>query len=344
MGTRASGWAERQRWPGRGLAGLVGLALAGWALASPYGWGGTPDGAAPGIWPSLATWRRVGPLLSRLPTSPSHVPVLAFDLLRIAGLALCAYLLLLALGATLAGFFGAARLQRLSLILAPRPLRPVVSWLAGLTLVAQSALISAPHMAQAAASMQAPGVMVMSTAVARHPIKPGPIKPGPIKPGPAKPHPPTAQPSSGAGRAAMPVMRVAGPTGSTVRNAGGAAMPVMRVTGPPGPPAGRSSSKGPPAGRSSSPAPGPRAPASGGAQLWTVRAGESLWSIATEVLQARLGVEPTDEAIAPYWLNLVRANAGLLARPGDPSLILPGQLIRLPPVPAAHGTSAVSGT
>ena len=69
---------------------------------------------------------------------------------------------------------------------------------------------------------------------------------------------------------------------------------------------------------------------------WVVSSGESLWSIAEESLQDAWGrSEITDEEVASYWRPLIAANADRLVDPGNPDLILPGQELTLPAVPAA---------
>lgn len=76
------------------------------------------------------------------------------------------------------------------------------------------------------------------------------------------------------------------------------------------------------------PAP-PPAPAT-----WTVAAGESLWSIAEEVLADAWGRPPGDREVEPFWRRLVEANRGRLVDAGDPDLIHPGQVFEVPAVPA----------
>lgn len=63
---------------------------------------------------------------------------------------------------------------------------------------------------------------------------------------------------------------------------------------------------------------------------WTVSAGESLWSIAEDVLEATLGRAPTDDEIDPFWRSLIDGNRHRLADPEDPDLILPGQVFEVP--------------
>ncbi|HEX4902590.1 MAG TPA: hypothetical protein VFV42_07255 [Acidimicrobiales bacterium] len=66
---------------------------------------------------------------------------------------------------------------------------------------------------------------------------------------------------------------------------------------------------------------------------WSVAAGESLWSIAEEVLFDARGRPPTDAEVDPFWRSLVERNRARLADPTDPDLIHPGLVLELPPVP-----------
>jgi hypothetical protein len=61
-----------------------------------------------------------------------------------------------------------------------------------------------------------------------------------------------------------------------------------------------------------------------------VVAGESLWTIAHDVVTRELGRPPTDAEVARYWLDLVEVQRPLLADPDDPDLIFPGERVRLP--------------
>lgn len=66
-----------------------------------------------------------------------------------------------------------------------------------------------------------------------------------------------------------------------------------------------------------------QAPAAGTAEV-TVRAGDSLWSICA----AELGPLASDADIALAWPRLYQANRGVIG--GDPALLLPGQVLRMP--------------
>ena len=68
---------------------------------------------------------------------------------------------------------------------------------------------------------------------------------------------------------------------------------------------------------------------------WTVKPGDCFWTIADEVLQNAWGRTPTDAEIVPYWQVLIETNRAELGDPGNADLIFPGQVFRVPPVPAA---------
>ncbi len=62
----------------------------------------------------------------------------------------------------------------------------------------------------------------------------------------------------------------------------------------------------------------------------TVVAGESLWTIARDVVAGELGRGPTEAEVVGYWLDLVEVQRPFLANPDDPDLIFPGERVRLP--------------
>jgi hypothetical protein len=63
---------------------------------------------------------------------------------------------------------------------------------------------------------------------------------------------------------------------------------------------------------------------------WVVEPGESLWSIAEDVLAASSA--PLDErAVGRYWRRLVAANRAGLADPANTDLLVPGQRLVVPP-------------
>jgi hypothetical protein len=80
-----------------------------------------------------------------------------------------------------------------------------------------------------------------------------------------------------------------------------------------------------------SPAVGHARPGSAPGDLHVVQAGESLWSIAHDVVARSLPRAPTDSDVAVYWRTLVDAHRPFLVNPEDPDLIFPGEVVRLPP-------------
>jgi hypothetical protein len=81
------------------------------------------------------------------------------------------------------------------------------------------------------------------------------------------------------------------------------------------------------------PPPAADAPPEGAApDRWVVTPGEHLWGIAEETLADRLGRPPTDAEVVPYWRTVIEANRDRLVHRDDPDLILPGQVLLLPPV------------
>lgn len=76
------------------------------------------------------------------------------------------------------------------------------------------------------------------------------------------------------------------------------------------------------------PPPGPRVSSGEGTRV--VRPGDHFWSIAESELGAVRGGPVRDAEVDPYWRLLVAANRELTA---DPDLLVPGQVVRLPPVP-----------
>lgn len=63
---------------------------------------------------------------------------------------------------------------------------------------------------------------------------------------------------------------------------------------------------------------------------WTVTTGESLWSIADELVSDRLGRPASDCEIDPVWRALVDANRDRLVDADDADLILRGQVLEVP--------------
>jgi resuscitation-promoting factor RpfA len=69
------------------------------------------------------------------------------------------------------------------------------------------------------------------------------------------------------------------------------------------------------------------------AGTWVVEPGDSLWSIAAEVVR---GDRPDagDREVSRFWQRLVEANRRELVDPDNPDLLLPGQRLVVPGVPA----------
>lgn len=66
---------------------------------------------------------------------------------------------------------------------------------------------------------------------------------------------------------------------------------------------------------------------------WVAEPGDSLWSIAEELLTDAWQRPPTGAETDPFWRALVERNRGRLVDPGDPDLIHPGQVFEVPPLP-----------
>jgi nucleoid-associated protein YgaU len=69
---------------------------------------------------------------------------------------------------------------------------------------------------------------------------------------------------------------------------------------------------------------------------WVVEPGDSLWSIAEEVVGAEVvagagTAVPGERAVARYWRRLVAANRPHLVDPANPDLLVPGQRLVVPP-------------
>ena len=66
------------------------------------------------------------------------------------------------------------------------------------------------------------------------------------------------------------------------------------------------------------------------AALYTVKAGDSFWSIAEVAITAHLGRPPSLAEVGSYWRRLMSANGDRLVHTGVPDLIFPGQTFVLP--------------
>lgn len=64
---------------------------------------------------------------------------------------------------------------------------------------------------------------------------------------------------------------------------------------------------------------------------WTVRPGDSLWSIAQAHVATPGAAGPDEIEVATYWVRLIAANRDRLVQPSNPDLIFAGQVLVLPP-------------
>ncbi|MCB1010630.1 MAG: LysM peptidoglycan-binding domain-containing protein [Microthrixaceae bacterium] len=62
-----------------------------------------------------------------------------------------------------------------------------------------------------------------------------------------------------------------------------------------------------------------------------VERGDNLWDISEDRLEDDLGRNATDAEVVPYWQQVIDTNQDRYVQPVNPSLILPGQVIDLPP-------------
>lgn len=67
---------------------------------------------------------------------------------------------------------------------------------------------------------------------------------------------------------------------------------------------------------------------------WVIEPGEHLWLVAERTLAEAWGREVADAEVVPYWHDLIELNRSRLADPGNPDLVLPGDVMRLPSIPA----------
>jgi hypothetical protein len=77
-------------------------------------------------------------------------------------------------------------------------------------------------------------------------------------------------------------------------------------------------------------APVPGAPSEA---TWEVEVGDHFWSIAERTLAAEWGRQPSASEVDPYWRDLIQRNRSRLVDPANADLLLPGQVLVLPPVP-----------
>ncbi|MFV0317958.1 MAG: LysM peptidoglycan-binding domain-containing protein [Microthrixaceae bacterium] len=63
---------------------------------------------------------------------------------------------------------------------------------------------------------------------------------------------------------------------------------------------------------------------------YTVRPGDNFWEIARRRVQLGSDNDPTEAEVRDYWVELVGLNAQRLVEPGNPDLLLVGQVLELP--------------
>ena len=61
--------------------------------------------------------------------------------------------------------------------------------------------------------------------------------------------------------------------------------------------------------------------------------GDSFWTVAERLTSARLGRPAGDGEVLEPWLALIEANRDRLTDPGDPYVLFPGPVLRLPEGP-----------
>jgi nucleoid-associated protein YgaU len=63
---------------------------------------------------------------------------------------------------------------------------------------------------------------------------------------------------------------------------------------------------------------------------YAVVPGDNLWVIAERQVHLGLGRDGTEAEVRGYWLALMDLNAPRMVEPGNPNLLLPGQVLQLP--------------
>jgi hypothetical protein len=341
------------------------------AAAALFGWISFLAGSSAGLVgvggplprPPLLHPASLGSWLRRL-AEPGLSPTVqvGFGMLRLAALALCCYLIAVTLASLVSHLLGWPRAARLADRAVPSFLQAVVRGglgialsgaglptAAGLTGAVPVSAISPAQHALPGHGADDPGPAVGSARRAGQPAPPGggpPAGSGPVLEwvGPASRSlgsRPSAPPATTAGPPAtltpttVPPTTVlptttptwTGPT-SARPEVPATAAPSTTAAGPAAGPPGSAAAMQP-----SSPQAAPALSRST-PSTWTVRPGDSFWSIADVVLQQAWGRPPTDAEIGPYWLELITANRARLLHPGIPDLIYTGQVFTVPPPPA----------
>jgi nucleoid-associated protein YgaU len=322
---------------GPALVGWAGLVLAGTAALVMLGQGPL---SGPPVDPSQwLAWVQV--------RSPL---VVTAAILRLVALAGSWYLILASAAAVAAGLTRSVRATRFVDVIALPGLRPVLQAILGASLAGTVALSATPAVA-------APPASRLGSIASEAPLSPDSVEPDLAPDPPPVRERPSARSRLHLGpalwrldpepeRGSVRCERAAPPVGSDDLMAPSGApslvdagehlddAPATRHPGPSGPGAplvvgGESTG---------SHAVDPSRAIAEAGDSHVVRAGESLWSIAYDVVAQSLKRAPTDGDVALYWHTLVDAHRPLLVDPDDPDLIFPGEVVRLPPVaPAAAG-------
>ena len=249
-----------------------------------------------------AMWSVDDPRFAAPPASPSGWPgwLASRDVLdavatlaRLACTAVIAFLVVAGTAHLLASLWGSAGLRRRTARLTPAPL-------AGL--VAAAVLGSGPGLGSVAAAAEQP--------------------PGPATELPADPsgQPQAGHPAADAREAPLPR-----PEATMRLLEEGSAVMARREPVPTDP---RADAGG--TGTSVSPAPDAAGTGPSAAPVVVVGPGDHLWAIAERRVALATGHPATEAAVRTYWLALVDANRDRLVEPGNPDMVLPGQVLRLP--------------
>ncbi len=221
-------------------------------------------------------------------------PTAAFAMVRLGSLVLAWYLLIVTLLGLIARAVRNRRLMRLVDAASLPVARRLVATVAGLSLSASSAsLVALPLLAQPHLGRPAPASLSHDS---------------------LDETPGTAQPDHrrGGRRAAddstVVMKRIPQPRDDTTAT--------MRVIGqrPSAPPPARSQAAAP-------------------VTTWTIRPGDSFWSVAHGVLTEAWRRPPTDAELMPYWRVLIARNRSRLVDSDNADLVYAGQVFELPPPP-----------
>lgn len=252
-------------------------------------------------------------------------PDMAIAVLRLAGLAACAHLLAVTALGVAARALRLRALTRAADRVTPRMVRRLVTGGSGVGLAlgavvgvlpasylapaSPGATVAAAHGSDPGAPAQATMTRVTSADRAVPAATDAPVVPG------------------GTASTAATMTRVEPPASATMRRTEGATTVPVAMAAPPTPGAT------PPAGVSGTGLPAAPDLPDVDAATWVVQPGDSLWSIAAEVVQGDAG-RAVEQAVSAYWRSLVAANRSGLVDPDNPDLLVPGQHLVLPPHPS----------